>query len=156
MYEAKLYTCVSNSIALGPEGSSPHLQESATDPYPEPVEAPPRPQSSSHPPVYDSVFWVVSFLHAFPPKFCTCLSFCILVKITLLNLNKLLSGERMGLIDGESRRNSLRLQESQPKSLAIEVLSSQSKVSVSVDGTTVSRWRAVILESSWHITRHKL
>jgi hypothetical protein len=45
----------------------------------------------------------------------------------------------MGLIDGESRRNSLRLQESQPKSLAIEVLSSQSKVSVSVDGTTVSR-----------------
>jgi hypothetical protein len=42
------------------------------------------------------------------------------------------------LIDGGSRRNSLRLQESQPKSLAIEVLSSQSKVSVSIDGTTVS------------------
>lgn len=39
--------------------------------------------------------------------------------------------------DGESRRNSLRLQESQPKSLAIDVLSSQSKVSVSVDGTTI-------------------
>lgn len=32
----------------------------------------------------------------------------------------------------------MRLQESQPKSLAIEVVSSQSKVSVSVDGTTVS------------------
>jgi len=31
----------------------------------------------------------------------------------------------------------LRLQESQPKSLAIEVSSSQSKVSVTVDGTTV-------------------
>ncbi|XP_049805744.1 protein O-linked-mannose beta-1,2-N-acetylglucosaminyltransferase 1-like isoform X1 [Schistocerca nitens] len=40
-------------------------------------------------------------------------------------------------VDGESRRNSLRLQESQPKSLAIDVLSSQSKVSVSVDGTTI-------------------
>ncbi|KAF4532879.1 hypothetical protein B566_EDAN001482 [Ephemera danica] len=41
------------------------------------------------------------------------------------------------LVDAESRRNSLRLQESQPKALAIEVLSSQSKVSVSVDGTTI-------------------
>jgi hypothetical protein len=48
-------------------------------------------------------------------------------------------GERRGFIEGGSRRKSLRLQESQPKSLAIEVLSSQSKVSVSVDGTTVSR-----------------
>jgi hypothetical protein len=45
-------------------------------------------------------------------------------------------------IDGSSRRNSLRLQESQPKSLGIEVVSSQSKVSVSVDGTTVSRHTA--------------
>lgn len=43
------------------------------------------------------------------------------------------------LVEGGNRRNSLRLQESQPKSLAIEVLSSQSKVSVSIDGTTVSR-----------------
>ena len=49
------------------------------------------------------------------------------------------------LIDGESRRNSLRLQESQPKSLAIEVVSSQSRVAVSVDGTTVSRLQC----SSW-------
>jgi hypothetical protein len=49
------------------------------------------------------------------------------------------TGDERGLIDGSSRRNSLRLQESQPKSLGIEVVSSQSKVSVSVDGTTVSR-----------------
>jgi hypothetical protein len=35
----------------------------------------------------------------------------------------------------------LRLQETEPKSLAIEVVSSHSKVSVSVDGTTVSRPR---------------
>ncbi|XP_021923735.1 protein O-linked-mannose beta-1,2-N-acetylglucosaminyltransferase 1-like isoform X2 [Zootermopsis nevadensis] len=41
------------------------------------------------------------------------------------------------LVEGGNRRNSLRLQESQPKSLAIEVLSSQSKVSVSIDGTTI-------------------
>ncbi|XP_066996973.1 protein O-linked-mannose beta-1,2-N-acetylglucosaminyltransferase 1 [Anabrus simplex] len=47
------------------------------------------------------------------------------------------AGDGGELVDGESRRNSLRLQESQPKSLAIEVLSSQSKVSVSVDGTTI-------------------
>jgi hypothetical protein len=33
----------------------------------------------------------------------------------------------------------LRLQESQPKSLAIEVVSSQTRVAVSVDGTTVSQ-----------------
>ena len=37
-----------------------------------------------------------------------------------------------------SRRNSLRLQESKPKSLTIEVLSSQSKVAITVDGATVS------------------
>lgn len=41
------------------------------------------------------------------------------------------------LVDGKNRRNNLRLQESQPKSLAIEVSSSQSKVSVTVDGTTI-------------------
>ncbi|CAB3383749.1 Hypothetical predicted protein [Cloeon dipterum] len=40
-------------------------------------------------------------------------------------------------VDADSRRNSFRLQESQPKALAIEVLSSQSKVSVSVDGATI-------------------
>jgi hypothetical protein len=50
-----------------------------------------------------------------------------------------ISGGGEELIDGESRRNSLRLQESQPKSLAIEVVSSQIRVAVSVDGTTVSR-----------------
>lgn len=49
------------------------------------------------------------------------------------------SGGGEELVDGKNRRNNLRLQESQPKSLAIEVVSSQSKVSVSVDGTTVSR-----------------
>ncbi|XP_023721134.1 protein O-linked-mannose beta-1,2-N-acetylglucosaminyltransferase 1 isoform X3 [Cryptotermes secundus] len=47
------------------------------------------------------------------------------------------TGDERGLIDGSSRRKSLRLQESQPKSLGIEVVSSQSKVSVSVDGTTI-------------------
>lgn len=47
-------------------------------------------------------------------------------------------GDGGELVDGRNRRNNLRLQESQPKSLAIEVVSSQSKVSVSVDGTTVS------------------
>ncbi|KAJ9595636.1 hypothetical protein L9F63_013188 [Diploptera punctata] len=47
------------------------------------------------------------------------------------------TGADESLIGGESRRNRLRLQESQPKSLAIEVMSSQSKVSVSVDGTTI-------------------
>jgi hypothetical protein len=64
-----------------------------------------------------------------------------------------LSGAGGELIDGESRRNSLRLQESEPKSLAIEVVSSQTRVAVSVDGTTVSR----LLCSSWtlQITAHQ-
>jgi hypothetical protein len=64
----------------------------------------------------------------------------LLLRISYQALNHLKfpggSGEP---IDGSSRRNSLRLQESQPKSLAIEVVSSQSKVAVSVDGTTVRR-----------------
>ncbi|XP_023717300.1 protein O-linked-mannose beta-1,2-N-acetylglucosaminyltransferase 1 [Cryptotermes secundus] len=47
------------------------------------------------------------------------------------------TGDGGELVDGRNRRNNLRLQESQPKSLAIEVVSSQSKVSVSVDGTTI-------------------
>jgi hypothetical protein len=47
------------------------------------------------------------------------------------------TGDGGELVDWKIRRNNLRLQESQPKSLAIEVSSSQSKVSVSVDGTTV-------------------
>ncbi|GIZ02489.1 protein O-linked-mannose beta-1,2-N-acetylglucosaminyltransferase 1 [Caerostris extrusa] len=42
-----------------------------------------------------------------------------------------------GLGGGEKRHNSFRLQESLPKTLTVEVLSSQSKVSVSVDGTTI-------------------
>ena len=49
-------------------------------------------------------------------------------------------GDGTELVDGKNRRNNLKLQESQPKSLAIEVVSSQSKVSVSVDGTTVSHF----------------
>jgi hypothetical protein len=57
------------------------------------------------------------------------------VGFELLCISPLDGGE---LVDGRNRRNNLRLQESQPKSLAIEVVSSQSKVSVSVDGTTVS------------------
>jgi hypothetical protein len=61
--------------------------------------------------------------------------------------NLKLSGGGEELIDGDSRRNSLRLQESQPKSLAIEVVSSQSRVAVSVDGTTVSRSQC----SSWKL-----
>ena len=40
--------------------------------------------------------------------------------------------------DDSLRPNSLKLQESMSKSLKLEVLSSQSKVSVTVDGTTVS------------------
>jgi hypothetical protein len=60
-------------------------------------------------------------------------------KINITHLNFMFPVDGGDLIEGGSRRNSLRLQESQPKSLAIEVLSSQSKVSVSIDGTTVSR-----------------
>lgn len=56
------------------------------------------------------------------------------------NLGFVSSGGGGELVGGKNRRNNLRLQESQPKSLAIEVSSSQSKVSVSVDGTTVRHW----------------
>ncbi|XP_013781473.2 protein O-linked-mannose beta-1,2-N-acetylglucosaminyltransferase 1-like [Limulus polyphemus] len=42
-----------------------------------------------------------------------------------------------GISGAEKRYNSLRLQESLPKTLTIEVVSSQSKVSVSVDGATI-------------------
>ncbi|XP_035219578.1 protein O-linked-mannose beta-1,2-N-acetylglucosaminyltransferase 1-like [Stegodyphus dumicola] len=46
-------------------------------------------------------------------------------------------GDSDGIGGGEKRHNSFRLQESLPKTLTVEVLSSQSKVSVSVDGTTI-------------------
>lgn len=48
-----------------------------------------------------------------------------------------LSGDSPGTGDSEKRHNSFRLQESLPKTLTVEALSSQSKVSVSVDGTTI-------------------
>ncbi|XP_063220373.1 protein O-linked-mannose beta-1,2-N-acetylglucosaminyltransferase 1-like isoform X2 [Bacillus rossius redtenbacheri] len=47
------------------------------------------------------------------------------------------SGEASKYINGENRRNSMKLQESHSKSITIEVLSSHSKVSVCVDGTTI-------------------
>jgi hypothetical protein len=64
-------------VALEPEGSSPCSPHLTTGPCPEPVESnpPPSPQPISlspfwyYPPIY--VFWVVSFLWAFPPKPCT-------------------------------------------------------------------------------------
>lgn len=39
---------------------------------------------------------------------------------------------------GVGRRNNLRLQESPPKTLTVDVLSSQTRVAVTVDGATVS------------------
>jgi hypothetical protein len=61
-----------------------------------------------------------------------------LYKTVICKLPCISPGDGGEFVDGKNRRNNLRLQESQPKSLAIEVVSSQSKVSVSVDGTTVS------------------
>lgn len=49
-------------------------------------------------------------------------------------------GEEGGEVMGEisrNRRHQLHLQESTPKSLTIEVLSSQSRVAITVDGATV-------------------
>jgi hypothetical protein len=60
-----------------PESSSPHSQQPATGPYPEPVKSnPPPPPKSSIPkihsdPIYALVLQVVSFLWAFAPKPCT-------------------------------------------------------------------------------------
>jgi hypothetical protein len=41
----------------------------------------------------------------------------------------------------DERPNSLKLQESLPKSVKLEVLSSQSKVTITIDGATVSLQR---------------
>ena len=51
------------------------------------------------------------------------------------------SGEEGGLgaeLTMHSRRNNLRLQETAPKTLSLEVLSSHERVAVTVDGATVS------------------
>jgi hypothetical protein len=40
--------------------------------------------------------------------------------------------------ENDERPNSLRLQESLPNSIKLEVLSSQSKVTITIDGATVS------------------
>ncbi|XP_034231426.1 protein O-linked-mannose beta-1,2-N-acetylglucosaminyltransferase 1-like [Thrips palmi] len=47
------------------------------------------------------------------------------------------TGDSSELVSGEARHNSLRLQESQAKSLVIDVVSSQTRVAVSVDGATI-------------------
>jgi hypothetical protein len=64
-----------NSVAPEPEVSSPHSKQLATGPYPEPAESTPHPFSKSpqdlfwfHSPIYASIFRVVSFHRAFPPK----------------------------------------------------------------------------------------
>jgi hypothetical protein len=65
-------------VAPEPEGSSPHSQQLATGPYPDPLESIPHPTSQSpqgpfwfHPPIYASVCRVISLLRAFLPKPCT-------------------------------------------------------------------------------------
>jgi hypothetical protein len=65
-------------MAPEPEDSSPHSQEPANGPCPEPGESTPHPPNQSpqdpfwsHPPIYAVVFQVVSSLRAFQPKPCT-------------------------------------------------------------------------------------
>jgi hypothetical protein len=41
------FASITNSVAQKPEGSSPHSQQPATGPYPEPVESNPHPPSQS-------------------------------------------------------------------------------------------------------------
>jgi hypothetical protein len=72
---------LTKSVVLEPEGSSPHSQKPATDPYPGPVEATPHTPSKSpqdpfwsHPPIYTSVFRVDFFIRDFAPKPCTLFS----------------------------------------------------------------------------------
>lgn len=48
---------------------------------------------------------------------------------------------------GVGRRNNLRLQESPPKTLTVEVVSSQTRVAVTVDGATVSCIASPIVEA---------
>lgn len=62
-----------------------------------------------------------------------CILICTKLCVSFITLN--LADDSIG---EDPRPNSLRLQESLPKALKLEVLSSQSKVSVNVDGTTVS------------------
>jgi hypothetical protein len=67
---------LTNSVAPETEGSSPHSQQPASGPYPEPTEStlqqPVSPRSILIPsPIYASVFRVVSFRWVFPPKPCT-------------------------------------------------------------------------------------
>jgi hypothetical protein len=68
-------------VAPEPEGSSPHSQQPASGPLPEPIESTPRPISHSHQdsfwshsPIYASILRVASFLLAFQPKPCTLFS----------------------------------------------------------------------------------
>jgi hypothetical protein len=44
-----LYHALTNSVVLGPEGSSLHSQQPATGPYPEPIESTPRSPTSQSP-----------------------------------------------------------------------------------------------------------
>jgi hypothetical protein len=62
-------------VAPEPEGSSPHSQQPANGPYPEPAESTPHPPNQSpqgpfwsHPPIYALVFQVVYFFRVFWPK----------------------------------------------------------------------------------------
>ena len=62
---------------MEPEGSLPHSQVPATCPYPKqarssPYQYIPLPENPSdyYPPIYASVFQVVSFPQGFPPKSC--------------------------------------------------------------------------------------
>jgi hypothetical protein len=60
-----------NSVAPQPEGSSPHSQQPATDPYPEPDESTPHPPTSlpkvHFDPILPSTTW--SFKWLFPSDF---------------------------------------------------------------------------------------
>ena len=65
---------------MEPEGSLPHSQVPASCPYPEPDQSSPCPHitlsedpSQYYPPIYASVFQVVSFPQVSPPKPYICL-----------------------------------------------------------------------------------
>lgn len=64
---------------------------------------------------------------------------CVFIELILILILILFYYDSVSESNDDSLRpNSLKLQESMSKSLKLEVLSSQSKVSVTVDGTTVS------------------